>query len=96
MTSNGVTIVVPVTTATENSGGSGSGNRCANGWFSCADTVGGGCCPTGFACGASCTATDTASATTVAKEQATNGAGTGRGMSRVLLGVSIVGSFLLS
>ncbi|OGE47800.1 hypothetical protein PENARI_c037G07030 [Penicillium arizonense] len=39
MTSNGVTIVVPVTTATENSGGSGSGNRCANGWFSCADTV---------------------------------------------------------
>jgi hypothetical protein len=96
MTSNGVTIVAPVATTAEDSGGSEGGNRCANGWFSCADTVGGGCCPTGFACGGSCTATDTASATTVAKEQATNGAGTGRGMSRVMLGVSILGGLLLS
>jgi hypothetical protein len=46
----------------------GSG-RCASGWFSCADTVGGGCCPTGYACGSSCTAVATATATgTVAKE----------------------------
>ncbi|OQD84743.1 hypothetical protein PENANT_c012G01461 [Penicillium antarcticum] len=39
MTSNGVTIVAPVASTTENAGGSGSRNRCANGWFSCADTV---------------------------------------------------------
>ncbi|KAJ5494590.1 hypothetical protein N7463_010677 [Penicillium fimorum] len=67
ITSNGVTIVAPVATTTEHS----DENRCAQGWFYCADTVGGGCCPMGFACGASCTARDTAVGTTVAKEQAT-------------------------
>lgn len=30
---------------------------CANGWFSCAANNGGGCCPTGYSCGASCIAT---------------------------------------
>jgi hypothetical protein len=29
---------------------------CANGWFSCAASVGGGCCPSGYGCGTSCTA----------------------------------------
>ncbi|KAJ6142793.1 hypothetical protein N7471_002246 [Penicillium samsonianum] len=73
--SDGVTIIAPVATTTQHSGG----NRCAQGWFHCADTVGGGCCPIGFACGASCTARDIASGTTVAKEQATatNGDGVG-------------------
>ncbi|CAI7583933.1 unnamed protein product [Penicillium glandicola] len=71
--SDGVTIVAPVATTT----GSSGGNRCAQGWFHCADTVGGGCCPTGFACGSSCTATNTASAMTVAKEQATASSGDG-------------------
>lgn len=69
-TSDGVTIVEAVTTA---SGGSDSGStgKCATGWFKCADTVGGGCCPSGYTCGSSCTAA--ASKTTVAKEQATSG-----------------------
>ncbi|OQE80095.1 hypothetical protein PENNAL_c0048G10883 [Penicillium nalgiovense] len=71
--SDGVTIVAPAATTTEHS--SGGGNRCAQGWFHCADTVGGGCCPMGFACGSSCTARDTAFATTVAKEQATASSG---------------------
>ena len=31
--------------------------KCAQGWFSCAASGGGGCCPSGYACGASCTAT---------------------------------------
>ncbi|KAL4796452.1 hypothetical protein BDV19DRAFT_81845 [Aspergillus venezuelensis] len=54
-----------------NRDGSGT-SQCATGWFSCADTVGGGCCPTGYACGASCTAVPTASTTgTVAKEAPT-------------------------
>ncbi len=34
---------------------------CATGWSSCAATNGGGCCPTGYACGSSCTATATVS-----------------------------------
>ncbi|KAJ5777498.1 GPI anchored protein [Penicillium odoratum] len=66
-TSDGVTIVIPVTTGSGTS--SGSIGKCATGWFSCADTVGGGCCPSGYTCGSSCTAG--ASKTTVAKEQAT-------------------------
>ncbi|CAG8942473.1 unnamed protein product [Penicillium salamii] len=81
--SNGVTIVAPVETATEEA--KATGNRCAKGWFHCADTVGGGCCPQGFACGASCTATDTASKTTVGKEQPTSGDGYQLGVSKILL-----------
>ncbi|KAL1874970.1 hypothetical protein Plec18167_005638 [Paecilomyces lecythidis] len=64
-TSDGRTIVVPAGTTT-GSAASGSGTgvaRCASGWFSCADTAGGGCCPTGFACGTSCMATAGSSAT---------------------------------
>ncbi|KAJ5893884.1 hypothetical protein N7495_005575 [Penicillium taxi] len=67
-TSNGVTIVEPVTTSSSSSTG-----KCATGWSICAATAGGGCCPLGYMCGSSCTAT--AAATTVAKEQATGGAG---------------------
>jgi Predicted solute binding protein len=63
--SNGVTIVEPVATGSS----SRPTGKCAKGWFSCADTVGGGCCPSGYACGQSCTAT--AAHSTVAKEQAT-------------------------
>ncbi|CAG8885978.1 unnamed protein product [Penicillium egyptiacum] len=85
--SDGVTIVAPVTTTTEHSGG----NHCAQGWFYCADTVGGGCCPMGFACGSSCTARDTAFATTVAKEQATATSGDGvvHRVSKIMLGMML-------
>ncbi|KAL4905808.1 hypothetical protein BDW74DRAFT_12949 [Aspergillus multicolor] len=66
-----IVIVEPTTSAANSSEGSGTGT-CATGWFRCADTVGGGCCPTGYACGASCTAVPTASTTgTVAKEAPT-------------------------
>ncbi|KAJ5689727.1 hypothetical protein N7462_004119 [Penicillium macrosclerotiorum] len=64
-TSDGRTIVVPVSTGTSNRTG-----KCASGWFKCSDTAGGGCCPSGFACGSSCTAT--AATSTVAKEQPTS------------------------
>ena len=54
LNSNGVTVnVIP----------SGSGDAalsaggCAVGWFNCAAGQGGGCCPSGYACGTSCTAT---------------------------------------
>ncbi|RAH81454.1 hypothetical protein BO86DRAFT_399865 [Aspergillus japonicus CBS 114.51] len=91
--SDGVTIVVPVTTATGTattapSSSSSSAGRCASGWFSCADTVGGGCCPTGYRCGSSCTAVSTATET-VSKEQPTSGSQK-RGASGGTAGVSIV------
>ncbi|PYH46165.1 putative GPI anchored protein [Aspergillus saccharolyticus JOP 1030-1] len=94
--SDGVTIVVPVTsatgTATEAASGSSSSSstgRCASGWFSCAETVGGGCCPTGYRCGSSCTAVSTATET-VSKEQPTSGGGQKSVVSGGMAGVSIV------
>ncbi|GJP97929.1 hypothetical protein AnigIFM59636_008302 [Aspergillus niger] len=71
-TSDGVTIVVPVATTTASTTTTSSPGRCATGWFSCAQSVGGGCCPSGYQCGSSCTAVSTATET-VAKEQATSG-----------------------
>lgn len=32
-------------------------DTCANGWFMCGESEGGGCCPSNYICGASCTAT---------------------------------------
>lgn len=48
MTGSGVSIGVA---------GEPTGGSCASGWMSCAASVGGGCCPTGYSCGASCIAT---------------------------------------
>ncbi|KAE8384882.1 hypothetical protein BDV23DRAFT_165970 [Aspergillus alliaceus] len=90
ITTNDRTIVVPVETEAPPV----TTGRCASGWFSCADTVGGGCCPTGFACGSSCTAVATATATgTVAKEQPTNSAGGRRPLleGTRIFGISMVG-----
>ncbi|KAA8652166.1 putative GPI anchored protein [Aspergillus tanneri] len=89
ITTNDRTIVVPMETTAS---GDATG-RCADGWFSCADTAGGGCCPTGFACGSSCTALATATATatgTVAKEQPT-GAASRRGLEVIRVGISVMG-----
>jgi len=50
--SNGLTIVVPVGTAAAVATPTGV---CASGWSTCAASVGGNCCPSGYACGtASC------------------------------------------
>jgi len=67
ITSDGITIEEPTGTSTI------AVTACASSWFSCADTAGGGCCPSGFACGSSCTATGS-SAATVAKSQPVSGA----------------------
>lgn len=48
VTGNGVSVGVA---------GPATGGSCASGWMSCAASVGGGCCPTGYSCGASCIAT---------------------------------------
>lgn len=86
-TSDGKTIAIPITTG---SSGSSRTGKCPGGWFSCADTAGGGCCPSGYACGASiCTATGSV-ATTVAKEAPTNNGAGVNGIPAVMLGVSLV------
>lgn len=84
-TSDGETIVVPVTSKAFN--GPHSAGKCAQGWFSCADTAGGGCCPFGFACGTSCTAT--AAQTTVGKGQPSSD-GSRLRVFKALLGVSVL------
>lgn len=60
--SDGVTIVVGAGGAAAAATGNGKGS-CATGWFSCAASLGGNCCPTGFNCGtASCWLNATAGA----------------------------------
>ena len=52
LVSSGVTVVV-----TGNGNAEATGGTCANGWFLCGATGGGGCCPSGYQCGqVSCTA----------------------------------------
>ncbi|KAJ5489381.1 hypothetical protein N7539_004271 [Penicillium diatomitis] len=100
-TSDGRTIVIPVATATatgSSTPSAGQGQRkCPGGWFQCAASDGGDCCPTGYVCGKSmCSATagatagagGTGAATTVAKEQPT-GSGNGASGLQVNRGVII-------
>ncbi|KAF2159773.1 hypothetical protein M409DRAFT_70820 [Zasmidium cellare ATCC 36951] len=54
---SGLTIAVTATT-----------DSCANGWSSCAASDGGGCCPTGFACGSVCVTSSGDQTQTLAKE----------------------------
>lgn len=51
-TNTGLTVIAPSGSSSAALTGS-----CANGWFSCAPSVGGGCCPSGYECGVSCSAT---------------------------------------
>ncbi|KAF4538957.1 hypothetical protein BFW01_g8250 [Lasiodiplodia theobromae] len=64
LVSNGITIVAQTGASFATESGS-----CATGWSSCAASLGGGCCPSGYGCGSSCTytATGTASASAVQK-----------------------------
>ena len=48
--------------------------HCPSGWFDCGSNAGGGCCPGGYACGASCTATQANEPSQVAKVAPANGA----------------------
>lgn len=68
--SSGLTIVVPVGAAATTANPTGS---CASGWFSCAASVGGNCCPSGYECGtASCSLVE-ATTTVVSPKEASNG-----------------------
>ncbi|KAF2100290.1 hypothetical protein NA57DRAFT_54381 [Rhizodiscina lignyota] len=67
---------------------------CAQGWSTCSQSVGGGCCPTGFECGASCTATSSGVQGTQAK-MTPSGAGRVEGV-EWSLGVLMVGAGIVS
>ena len=54
--SNSLTIIVPPGSGTTGNLAGATGT-CASGWYTCANTDGGGCCPRGYECGTSCTAT---------------------------------------
>ena len=78
LASDGVVVIVGAT-ATAATAALQAGQvqgSCATGWLACPNDVGGGCCPSGFACGtASCSATAgaSASATGEVAKQATAG-----------------------
>lgn len=60
ITFNGATLVVPVEITAGPGIDSPSDKGCAEGWTSCAENAGGGCCPDGFQCGqTSCSASAT-------------------------------------
>lgn len=61
---------------------------CASGWSTCATDVGGGCCPSGYACGTACTATATGGQNNVVGKIAPNEAGRDGENSRIWLLVS--------
>ena len=70
---------------------------CAAGWFSCGSSGGGGCCPSGYSCGASCTATavvvqgPATGTATVAKDNGVGRMGCwGRGNMRIVLSLMVV------
>ena len=92
------TIVAPVDATSTCDGG--STDQCAGGWYSCAADMGGGCCPTGFACGSqSCTATATgggvsATGTTVAKSAAAASGRSLLGTSKGVLGMRFLYAYL--
>ncbi|KAK8126775.1 uncharacterized protein PG998_002534 [Apiospora kogelbergensis] len=69
LTSNGLTLVLPVTAVPE---APPTTSTCANGWFLCPSEAGpvAGCCPGGYECGtASCTLSAATATVTVQKEQ---------------------------
>ena len=91
LVSNGVTVLVAPTGSVTNNG-SGVQENCANGWYSCNGDVGGGCCPSGYGCGAlSCTAVASATATptTVPKENRASNPGTCNGVVTLVFGVLV-------
>ncbi len=63
MNTNGIVIIAPTGTEAKSSSGS-----CAQGWASCAASAGGGCCPSGYACGQICSATAAGLSATTAKQ----------------------------
>ena len=73
LSTNSITAVAPTGSGITAPGTVLTG-ACATGWQSCAQSVGGGCCPSGYACGTSCTATATGGGGSQVGKEAPNGA----------------------
>lgn len=90
--SGGVTVVVPVGTAASVATPTGA---CATGWSSCDASLGGNCCPTGFACGtASCSSLSPTQTSVVQKASPNSGNRRILGIEGVLVGL-IAGCLLI-
>jgi len=75
--SNGLTVVVPVGSAAALNSPTGV---CATGWSSCAASLGGNCCPTGYECGtASCSSLSPTQTAVVQKGSPNSGTRGGAG-----------------
>lgn len=83
------TITAAASTATAVNNGA---SRCANGWYGCAANQGGGCCPSGYACGASCSSTSGVGPSQVNKIEPTSAAAHKlvEGMGVYLMGIAMV------
>jgi hypothetical protein len=69
--SNGLTVVVPVGSAAAVATPTGA---CASGWSTCAASLGGNCCPSGYACGtASCSSLSSTQTNVVQKGSPSSG-----------------------
>lgn len=66
---------------------------CASGWSTCAMNVGGGCCPSGYACGTACTATATGGQGSVVGKIAPNEGGKAWDTQKIWI---LMGSSLIS
>lgn len=67
--SSGVTVVVPVDSAATVATPTGV---CATGWSSCAASIGGNCCPSGWSCGTASCSTVSGTATAVDQKASPN------------------------
>lgn len=64
-----MTVVVPVGSAATVNSPTGT---CASGWASCAASVGGNCCPSGWQCGSVSCSSLSATSTSVAQKESPN------------------------
>jgi hypothetical protein len=55
--STSTTTLDPNASSTASAEANSASGTCANGWFLCGQSDGGGCCPSDYVCGSSCTAT---------------------------------------
>ena len=90
--SSGVTIVVPVGAAATTANPTGN---CASGWSTCPASVGGNCCPIGYACGtASCSLVE-ATSTAVSPKEAAGGGQIKAGRMMVAVIATVTGMLIM-
>ena len=87
--SNSITAVAPTGSGISDPGNLNTGD-CANGWATCAQSIGGGCCPESFSCGASSCAYVSATVTLTQGKQAPNSGPPARETSMLVLMTGVI------